>query len=184
MKRFGKVKAAALAALAAIALSAPIAIAQQQGGAAAGQEGHGKQRGEWGGKRGGGRRGGGHMGGRGFGFRGIELTDEQETRLRQLREDFSTRTQGLREQLRAKHMEIRQANEGGTFNESLVTQKLTEAASLQARLMGEEFRLRQDSLSVLTAEQRTQLEQRRAERQSRRGERRGRGTQQQPQEWQ
>ncbi|HYN85201.1 MAG TPA: Spy/CpxP family protein refolding chaperone [Pyrinomonadaceae bacterium] len=177
MKRLGKVKVAAFAALAAIAVSAPIAIAQQQG---TGSDGQAKQRGEWGGKRGGGR----HGGGRGFGFRGIDLTDDQKTRLQQLREDFSTRTRGLREQLRAKHMEIRQANDGGTFNESLVAQKLTEAASLQAKLMGEEFRLRQDSLSVLTAEQRTQLEQRREERRTRRGERRGRGSNEQQQEWQ
>ena len=50
--------------------------------------------------------------------------------------------------------------------------------------MGERFRLRQETLAVLTAEQRTQLEQRRAqreqrreERKNRRGERRGRGGQ-------
>ena len=43
------------------------------------------------------------------------------------------------------------------------TQKLTEAAGLQAKLMGEEFRMRQESMAVLTPEQKTQLEQRRAE---------------------
>ncbi|HEX5707749.1 MAG TPA: Spy/CpxP family protein refolding chaperone [Pyrinomonadaceae bacterium] len=184
MKRLGKVKTAAFAALAAVALAAPIAIAQQQGGTAGGDD-QTKQRGEWGGKRGGGRRGGGRHfgGGRGM-FRGVELTDDQKARLQTLRQEFSQRTQGLREQLRAKHMEIRQANEGGTFNESLATQKLTEAAALQAKLMGEEFRLRQDSMSVLTAEQRTQLEQRREQMKARRGERRGRRNQQPQQEWQ
>ncbi len=183
MKRLGKVKTLAVAAVAAVALAAPLAIAQQ--GTGSGVEGQEKQRGERG-HRGGGRRGGKHFGGGGRGmFRGVELTDEQKTRLQQLRQEHSERTKGLREQLRAKHEEMRSANDGATFNEALVAQKLTEAATLQAKLMGEEFRLRQESLSVLTAEQRTQLEQRRAQMKARRDERRGRGGQgQQPQEWQ
>ena len=37
--------------------------------------------------------------------------------------------------------------------------------------MAEEFKLRQDSLALLTAEQRTQLEQRRQQREQRRAER-------------
>jgi protein CpxP len=184
MKRLGKFKTAAFAAFAGLVVAAPIAIAQQQQQQGGAGEGQTKQRGEWGDKRGGGRRGGGGHFGRGGGmFRGIELTDDQKSRLQQLRQDYSQRTQGLREQLRAKHGEIRQANEGGTFNESLVAQKLTEAASLQAKLMGEDFRLRQESFGVLTAEQRTQLEQRREERKARRGERRG-GRGSNDQQWQ
>lgn len=174
MKRLGKIKTLAIAAIAALALAAPLALAQTGGGAEQGKQRG--ERGEWG-KRHGGQRGGGrHFGGRMF--RGLDLTDEQKTRLQQLRQEFGERTKSLREQLRAKHMEVRQANEGGTFNEALTTQKLTEAASLQAKLMGEEFKLRQDSMSVLTAEQRTQLEQRREQMKSRRGERRGRMRQQ------
>src|SRR3712207_4064091 len=138
MNRVGKIKTLAISALAAVALATPIAIAQN-GGDAQGQEKAHR------GHRGG--RGGGHFGGREFG--GLNLTDEQKARLQQLRQGFRERTQGLREQLRAKHEEVRQAGEGSTFNEALATQRLTEAASLQARLMGEEFRLRQESLSVL-----------------------------------
>ena len=167
MNRVGKIKTLAISALAAVALAAPIAIAQTGDG---GQGQHKTHRGEGRGHRGG---RGGHFGGREFA--GLNLTDEQKARLQQLRQGFRERTQGLREQLRAKHREVRQAGEGGTFNEALATQRLTEAAALQAKLMGEEFRLRQESLAVLTPEQRTQLEQRRAERKARRGERRGRG---------
>ena len=167
MKRLGKLKTLAAASLAAVAVAAPVALAQTGG-----QEGTERPRAE---RRGGrdGRRGG-HKGGfgRGFGFRGIELTEEQQTRLRALRESFGERTRPLREQLRAKHQELRAAQEGNTFNEALATQKLTEAAAIQARLMGEQFRLRQESLAVLTPEQRTQLEQRRNERRQRREERR------------
>jgi protein CpxP len=172
MNRAGKIKTLAISALAAVALATPIAIAQTgtdgQGAEKAHREGRGHR---------GGRGGGGHFGGRELA--GLNLTEEQRTRLQQLRQGFSERTKALREQLRAKHEEVRQANEGGTFNEALATQRLTEAAALQAKLMGEEFRLRQESLSVLTAEQRTQLEQRRAEFKARRGERRGREQQQQ-----
>jgi Spy/CpxP family protein refolding chaperone len=102
------------------------------------------------------------------------LTDDQKAKLQQIHQSFDERTKALREQLRAKHEELRQASEGSAFNEALVTQKLTEIAPIQAKLMGEEFRLRQDSLSVLTPEQKTQLEQRREQFKGGRGERRER----------
>ena len=79
--------------------------------------------------------------------------------LKQIGQSFHERTKSLREQLRAKRQELRQANEGGTFNEALATQNLTESAGLQAKLMGEEFKLRQEMLTVLTPEQKTQLDQ-------------------------
>jgi protein CpxP len=104
-------------------------------------------------------------------FRGVELTDEQKTRLKELRQGFGERTKSLREQLRAKRQELRQAESGTTFNEALAAQKLTEAASLEAKLMAESFRLRQESLSILTAEQKAQLEQRRQQREQRRTQR-------------
>jgi Spy/CpxP family protein refolding chaperone len=173
MKRLGKIKTLAVASLATVALAVPIALAQD-GGAQDKQPGGGWHKREGrGGRRGGEHFGGGRMGGRMF--RGIDLTEEQQTRLQQIHQSFGERTKGLREQLRAKHREVREANTGDTFNEALAAQKLTEAASLQAKLMGEQFRLRQESLSVLTSEQRTQLEQRREQFKGRRGERRGRG---------
>ena len=70
---------------------------------------------------------------------------------------------------------MRQASEGGTFNEALATQKLTETAALQAKLMGERFKLNQEMQSVLTAEQKTQLEQLKAQSKNHRGGRHGRG---------
>ena len=83
--------------------------------------------------------------------------------MKQIRDSFHQRTQSLHEQVRAKRQELRQASEGGTFNEALATQKLTETASLRAKLMGEQFKMRQEMLSVLTAEQKAQIEQKRAE---------------------
>ncbi len=174
MKRIGKIKTLAIAALSAVALSVPVVLAQDGG---AGQEKQGREwRGE--GTRGGNGRRGGHFGGRMF--RGLDLTEEQQARVKQIHESYGERIKPIREQLRAKRQELRQASEGTSFNEALATQKLTESASLEARLMGEEFRLRQELLSVLTAEQRTQLEQRREQFKTRRGGRRG-GEQQQQQ---
>ena len=175
MKKLGRIQTLAVAGLSALALATPVALAQTAGGEQSGRTTRAEGRGK-GGHRGhrGGKRGGGEFGGRGGhfgGLRGVELTDAQKASLRQLREGFGERTKSLREQLRAKRQELRQAESAGTFNEALAVQKLTEAAGLQAKLMAEGFKLRQDSLALLTAEQRTQLEQRRQQREQRRAER-------------
>jgi protein CpxP len=171
MKKLGKIKTLTIASLSAVALAAPIAFAQSTGTTQDTQQatgerhgGHGKSwgqggkregRGSWGGKR------GGRMHGMMFG--GVNLTEDQKAKMKQISQSFRERTQSLHQQLRTKRQELRQANEGGTFNEGLATQKLQESASLQAKLMGEQFRMRQEMLSVLTPEQKTQLEQKRAE---------------------
>jgi protein CpxP len=169
MKKLGRIQKLGLAGLSALALATPVALAQtggnEQGGQTARAE-RGEHRGHRGGQRGGGKFGGrGHFGG---GFRGIELNDAQKASMKQLRESFGERTKSLREQLHAKRQELRQAESGTTFNEAVAAQKLTEAAGLQAKLMAEEFKLRQDSLALLTPEQKAQLEQRRQQRRQRR----------------
>jgi Spy/CpxP family protein refolding chaperone len=169
MSKLGKIKILAVSALAGVVLAGSIALAQTSTtDTNPGQ----KQRTEWGGK---GKHWGGR-GGRGHGgmFRGVNLTEDQKARMKQIHESFNERTKSVREQLRAKRQELRQASEGGTFNESLATQKLQDMAGLEAKLMSERFNLRQETLSVLTAEQKTQLEQKRAEFKSKRGERRQR----------
>jgi protein CpxP len=110
-------------------------------------------------------------------FKQLNLTEDQKAKMKTIRESFAERNKPLHEQLRAKRQELRQANEGGTFNEALATQKLTEMASLKAKLMGERAKLHQEMLSVLTAEQKAQLEQSKAQFKTRRGERRNRDNQ-------
>jgi Spy/CpxP family protein refolding chaperone len=170
-KRF---KTAAIAAISSIALAGSIVFAQtttpdqsNQQGTRTERRGGGKHRGHG---FGGMRRGGGF-------FRQLNLTEDQKTKMKQIRENFAAQNKPLREQLRAKRQELRQASEGGTFNEALATQKLTEMASLQAKLMGERNKLHQEMLSVLTAEQKAQLEQSKAQFKTRRGERRNRDNQ-------
>lgn len=173
MKKLGKIKTLTIASLSALALAAPIAIAQstattQEGQQATRGEGHGGHGKRWG--RGGRGR---HGGMRGMMLRGINLTEDQKARLQQIRASYHERTQSLRQELRMKRQELRQASESGTFNEALATQKLTESAGIQAKLMSERFKMRQEMLSVLTPEQKTQLEQKRAEFKARRAQRGG-----------
>jgi Spy/CpxP family protein refolding chaperone len=175
MKILGKLKTLTIASLSAVALAAPIAFAQSIGSNQDNQVTRGERRG--GQDKGRGHEGRGEFFGRGGQgmhggmFRGIELTEDQKTRMKQISDSFRQRTQSLHEELRTKRQELRQASEGGTFNEALATQKLTESAGLQAKLMGEQFKMRQEMQSVLTAEQKTQLEQKRAEFKAKRGER-------------
>jgi protein CpxP len=169
MKKLGKIKTLAIASLSALAIATPIALAQTAG---TGQENKQVTRGEHQGrdKRGGDREGrGGWGGGEGRGrmhgmmLEGVALTDDQKAKMKTIRESFRERTQSLHQQIQAKRQELRQASEGGTFDEALATQKLQESAGLEAKLMAEHFNMRQQMLSVLTPEQRTQLEQKRAE---------------------
>jgi protein CpxP len=113
-----------------------------------------------------------HRGG-GALFSRLNLTDDQKAKLKEMRQSFGSTNKPLMDQLRAKRQELRQASEGGTFNEALATQKLTEMAGLQAKLMGARFQLHQQMLSVLTPEQKTQLDQIKAQFKERRGGRRG-----------
>ncbi len=162
----GRFKKVAIASISAIALAGSIAVAQtvtpnQTTQQSSQMERHGG-RGKHGGRGWGGMREGGF-------FRQLNLTDDQKAKMKQIHESFAERNKPLREQLRAKRQELRQASEGGTFNEALATQKLTEMASLEAKLMGEQFKLRQETLSVLTPEQKAQLEQSKAQFKNRRG---------------
>jgi protein CpxP len=173
MSKLGRFKTLAIATLSAIALTGSLALAQSVNNGPGNTQGtqmerRGRGRGEghgWGGMREG-----------GF-FRQLNLTEDQKAKMKQIRESFAEQTKPLREQLQAKRQELRQANEGGTFNEALATQKLTEIAPLEAKLMGERAREHQAVLSILTAEQKAQLEQAKAQFKTRRGEMRKRHNQ-------
>ena len=174
MNKPGRFKTLAIATLSAIAVTTSIAVAQTvtpQQDNRQGDQTQGARR-EWRGRR------GNHKGMRGMRaggfFRSLNLTDDQKTKMKQIRESFAHSNKPLREQLHAKRQELRQASEGGTFNQALATQRLTEMAGLRAKLMGERFKLHQEMLSVLTAEQKAQLEQAKAQRKALREQRKTR----------
>lgn len=165
MKKLGKFKVVAIASLSAVVLTvASLAVAQTvKTGRGDGQGRRGAWHGE--GKRGG--FGGDRL------FARLNLTDDQKVKIKQTRQSFMEGNKPLLDQLKAKRQELRQASEGGTFNEALATQKLTEMAGLQAKLMGARIQLRQQMLSVLTPEQKTQLDQLKAQFKDHRGKGRG-----------
>lgn len=171
MKKFSKIHVFVLAGLLAVTGAISLGLAQSAG------TDQNKETSQGAGKRGKGR----HHGSRGFHGGGrlmkdLNLTDAQKTQMKQIRQSFHERTAGLRQELHTKRQELRQANQGDTFNESLVAQKLSEMSGGQARLMSEKFRLRQEMNAVLTPEQKTKLQQQREQFKSRRAERGSRQT--------
>lgn len=102
-------------------------------------------------------------------FKQLDLTDAQKEQMKQIRASHRETTKALREQLRAARRELRQARQEGTFNESLVSQKLAQVAPLKAKLMGERIKIRDAQMAVLTAEQKAKLSELREKRRARRG---------------
>ena len=164
MKKPSRIQTVALAAVLSVAVGLPFVLAQTSSDGAQKQ---GRRH-----MRAGGQHRGDRMGGRIFGQ--LDLTDAQKAQIKQIRQAHQESLRPLRQEIRTKRMEIRQANQGGTFDEALVSQKLAEIAPLEAKLMGEQFRLHQQMLSVLTPEQKTKMEQLREQFKSRSGERRAR----------
>jgi periplasmic protein CpxP/Spy len=176
MKTLGKLKTLGLAtALTAMAVAGSIAVAQTvTPNQSTREQGQQKREGRRGGRGGDRNHGFGGMRGDRL-FSQLNLTDDQKAKVKQIHQSFAERNKPLREQLQAKRQELQQARQGDTFNESLATQKLSEMAALEAKLMGERFRLHQEMLTILTPEQKTQLEQAKAQFKMRRGNKPGRG---------
>lgn len=104
-------------------------------------------------------------------FRGLDMTDEQKAQIRQIHESHRESIKAIRQQINAERQSLRQAQSGGTFDEAAVSQKLAALAPLQAKLMGERFRVQQETLSVLTSDQKAKLDQMREQWKAKRAER-------------
>lgn len=161
MNTLGKFQAFSATALMAVSLVAPFAQTSSTNLQGTADQGQGQPAVREHGRRGFGR----HFGRQGFGRIGqkLNLSDAQKAQMKQIATSYRERDKSLRDELRAKRQELRQAQQNGTFNEALAAQKLAEVAPLKARLMGERFKMRQEMLAVLTPEQKTQLDQLRQE---------------------
>lgn len=172
MRKINKLQVTALSALIAVTLAISAILAQssnEQSGSQKPPEGKGQF----------GRHPGHHgRGMRGGMFRALNLTDAQKAQMKRIRQIHRERTQPLRQELQAKMQGLRQASQGGAFDETLATQTLTETAGLRAKLMGERFKLRQEMMAALTPEQKTQIEQMRERFRARRAEREAKRSQQ------
>lgn len=151
MTHMKRIRVAALGLVAAVALVAPAAYAQQQTApdtppAVAGR-----------GHRGPGGPGGMAM--RGGPYSQLDLTDAQKAQLKQVRANHRDAIMQLSKQLGTMRQQLNQAENGTTFDEDLATKQLTAMASTEAKLMGERFRERQESEAVLTPDQKSKLQQ-------------------------
>jgi protein CpxP len=108
------------------------------------------------------KRGGGKFGM--HGLRGIELTDAQKEQVRTIMESNRAANQATFEEFRA----LRKAKRSGTLD---ATQQ-TRLETLKAQMKQNAEATQAQVLAVLTAEQRTQLEQRKQEMQQKRQQRR------------
>jgi periplasmic protein CpxP/Spy len=133
---------------------------------------------------------GGHHGGRfgkrgahrGGGFFGAELgiTDEQRAQIRAIMEAERTKNATLHQQLADNHRAMREATKAGRFDEAQIRTLAQQRAALQTEMTVARARIQSSIFNtVLTAEQKSKLEQleaeratKRAERKERRGERR------------
>lgn len=149
--------------LAAIALATPLALSQSQGGPQEGQRGRGAGFSHR-------HRGRGEMGG--WQFRRLNLTEEQKTQIQQIRKSHFEATAPVREQIRTMTSQFHESMKQGAFDEATAAQKLAEIAPLRAKLMADRFKMRQEMEAVLTAEQKTQLDQMRQQGETRRANRR------------
>ena len=101
----------------------------------------------------------GHRGAMGRVFSQLGLTDAQKAQLKQVRSNHKAALTDLRGQIRAKMQGLRQGEQSGAFDEQAATQALTDTAPLRAKLMSEEFKMRQEMLAVLTPDQKAKLDQ-------------------------
>ncbi|MEN3335860.1 MAG: motif family protein [Blastocatellia bacterium] len=160
MKQLSRIQKLAMACAMVCALAVPVVMAQSSGDdTKGGRQGHF-----------------GHRGGHGdfamMGFRQLDLSDAQKAQLKQIHESHRQAIAPIAEQIKAKRQEIHAASQGGAVNESVITQKLTEIAPLEAKMIAERARIHQESLAVLTADQKAKLDQMREQAKTRWAERR------------
>jgi protein CpxP len=139
----------AIIAVAIVSIGAILAIAQTTDG------GTDKK---WG-KRGGGQHRGGkmHRGVGGMMFRGLDLTDEQKSQMKSIREASKPATAPLREAMKANHQKLAEATANGAFDEAQVTAIANEGAAIRAQLIVQRTKVKSQMFAILTAEQKAKV---------------------------
>lgn len=103
-------------------------------------------------------------------FSQLNLTDAQKEQLKQIRERYSESTKSLREEMRASRRNLKEGAQDGTFNESAVRAAAQASNNARVELAVARAKMRSEIFAVLTAEQKTQLEQLKEQRRQRREE--------------
>jgi Spy/CpxP family protein refolding chaperone len=109
-------------------------------------------------------------------FSKLNLTADQQARIKAIRDQFESDTKSLREQMETLHQQMREARRDD--NTAKIEELRTQSEPLRTRMQAAGEKMRQQIASVLTAEQRQQMEQMMAEHKGRCGDHRrgGEGT--------
>jgi protein CpxP len=161
----------AILSIVLVAMGAMFIFAQTETGPKDGKRGFGK-RGHFA-KRGFGKRGGGMM------LRGLDLTEEQKTQIKAIRQASRESMKPLHEQMKANRQKLAQLSESGTFDEAQVQAIAAEHGQLSAQMLVAREKVKAQIFNVLTPEQKAkaaemkaQFQQKRQERMQKRMERR------------
>jgi protein CpxP len=130
------------------------------------------------GKRGFGKRG--HQrGGMGKMFRALDLTDEQKTQMKQIRENNRNTVKPIREQMKANRQKLQELSANGNFDAAQVQAIAAQQGTLTAQMIVAREQVKSQMFNILTPEQKAkaaemkaQFEQKRKERMQKRSERR------------
>jgi Spy/CpxP family protein refolding chaperone len=126
----------AIIAFAVLATGVIFAMAQRSGDG---------QNGGWG------KRGGHHRGE--MMLRGLDLTDEQKVQVKQIVEASKTKTQPIRESLKANHQKLDELTANGAFDETAVSAIATEKGNISAQMTVERARVTSQIFALLTDDQ-------------------------------
>src|SRR5205823_2121290 len=112
----------------------------------------------------------------GPGFQRLNLSDAQQTRVKEILDSHRDEMRALGEKARAAHQALEAATTGPTFDESTVRTKAADVASIDADLAVMRARAYTEVYQILTPDQQKELKQFQADMQQRmqaRGARRG-----------
>ena len=138
------------------------------------------------GKRGFGKRGHfGKRGGQGMMFRGLELTDEQKSQMKQIRQTSKETVKPIREQMKANRQKLAELSANGDFDQAQVQALAAQQGNLMTQMIVEREKIKSQIFNILTPEQKTKAAEMKAQfkqkmqerRQNRMDKRNGRGKQ-------
>jgi Spy/CpxP family protein refolding chaperone len=111
------------------------------------------------GNKGFGRHGGKHRGGHEFFLRGLDLTDEQQTQVKQIAEASRKKNKSVHEQMRTNHQKLDELTANGAFDEAQVTAIANQQGALSAQMIVEKERTKSQIFALLTDEQKAKAAQ-------------------------
>lgn len=123
------------------------------------------------GKRGFGKKGFGKRGGHARMFRALDLTEEQKTQIRQIRQASREKIQPIREQMKANRQRLAELSAGGTFDQAQVQAVAAQQGSLTAQMIVERESVKSQIFQILTPEQKAKAAELREQRKQRMQER-------------